>query len=317
MRAAFLQVVEQATYIFIYRGDTAQVVFDVPLVLPANEVFPLQTSLHKGLILGTVYAVPVFPLLGVHTADVVFPQVGETDADVFENNLLEVIQFVFNHTTFDPDYADDQAVLNAYKPFGIEPGKTFDPNSEVKINGKQFREKAEQIQKLWLSNLSDKKIMDRIGPLGHQPKGKTTLESVLSNSILGPIGIPQEEAVYPQVVSIDGKPINAMNNYVIRMTKDELPPAGAFWSLTLYDLDEGFFIPNDRKKYSVGENGGMQLNDEGGIDIYVAAEKPEGIPEENWLPITREDLNLSLMMRLYVPDLEKMKSWKTPVAEQL
>jgi len=37
------------------------------------------------------------------------------------------------------------------------------------------------------------------------------------------------------------------------------------------------------KKYSVGENAGMKLNAEGGIEIYVAAEKPKGAPEENWL----------------------------------
>ena len=82
--------------------------------------------------------------------------------------------------------------------------------------------------------------------------------------------------------------MNAMHDYVIRMTRDELPPANAFWSLTLYDLDQGFFIPNDRKKYSVGENGGMELDGDGGIAIYVAAEKPEGVPDANWLPIERK-----------------------------
>ena len=111
--------------------------------------------------------------------------------------------------------------------------------------------------------------------------------------------------------------MNAMHDYVVRMTRDELPPAGAFWSLTLYDLDQGFFIPNDRKKYSVGENAGMKLNEDGGIEIYIAADKPKGVPEENWLPIPREDLELSPQMRIYVPDLEKMKTWKAPRAERI
>jgi hypothetical protein len=39
-------------------------------------------------------------------------------------------------------------------------------------------------------------------------------------------------------------------------------------------LEQGFFIPNDRKKYSIGENAGMKLNEEGGIEIYIAAEQP-------------------------------------------
>ncbi len=164
--------------------------------------------------------------------------------------------------------------------------------------------------------MSDEESYDKIAPKVFQPKNETDLEAVLAVSIIGPIGIPQEEAVYPQVAAADGKQMNAMHDYVIRMTKDELPPAGAFWSLTLYDLDQGFFIPNDRKKYSVGENGGMQLSEDGGIEIRIAAEKPEGVPEENWLPIERKDLDLSPQIRIYVPDLEKLKTWKAPVAER-
>ena len=136
-------------------------------------------------------------------------------------------------------------------------------------------------------------------------------------AIVGTIGLPLEEATYPNVSTTDGAPINAQNDYVIRMSKDELPPANAFWSLTLYDLQNGFFIPNDRKKYSVGENAGMQLNAEGGIDIYVAEKLPEGVPEENWLPISRKDENMDIILRIYVPDLEKLKTWETPRAEML
>ena len=61
----------------------------------------------------------------------------------------------------------------------------------------------------------------------------------------------------------------------------------------------------------------MKLNDQGGIEIYIAAKKPKGVPEENWLPIEREDLDLSPQLRVYVPDLEKMKAWTTPKAEKL
>jgi len=123
--------------------------------------------------------------------------------------------------------------------------------------------------------------------------------------------------VYPPVTTKDGNPMNAQHDYVIRMSKDELPPAKAFWSMTLYDSANGFFIPNDRKKYSVGENAGMKLNDEGGIEIYVAADKPEGVPEENWLPINRKDENLDIILRIYNPDLEKFKTYSVPRAERI
>jgi len=134
---------------------------------------------------------------------------------------------------------------------------------------------------------------------------------------LGPIGLPAAEALYPSIVTADGEPMNAMHDYVIRMSADEMPPAGAFWSVTLYDTANGFFIPNDHKKYSVGANAGMQLDKSGGIAIYIAAEKPGGVPEENWLPINREDIGIGPIMRLYEPDLKRFASWEAPSAEKL
>ena len=71
--------------------------------------------------------------------EVAFPPVGETDADVFENNLLEVMQFVFNHTTFDPENPMDSAVLDLYKPLGVEPGKVYDPVKVATIDGSPSR----------------------------------------------------------------------------------------------------------------------------------------------------------------------------------
>jgi len=104
---------------------------------------------------------------------------------------------------------------------------------------------------------------------------------------------------------------------VIRMSADELPPTDVFWSFTLYDTQNGFFIPNDRKKYSVGENAGMKLDEDGGIAVYIAAEKPEGVPEENWLPINRQDEDMDVILRIYVPDLEALETWEPPMAERI
>ncbi len=185
----------------------------------------------------------------------------------------------------------------------------------VTVDGAWLRETAERIQRRVLEDMTDPEMLLRLTPRMLQPKGRTDLETVLRVSVIDPIGVPREEAVYPAVGTVGGEQMNAMHDYVIRMTRDELPPAGAFWSLTLYDLDQGFFIPNDRRKYSVGENAGMELNANGGIEIYVAAEQPAGVPAENWLPIERRDQDLNLILRIYVPDLERMKTWTPPRAE--
>ena len=137
-------------------------------------------------------------------------------------------------------------------------------------------------------------------------KGQITQELLLMQSVIGPIGLPATEAVYPPVTTKDGQPMNAQHDYVIHMSKDDMPPAKAFWSMTLYDSANGFFIPNDRKKYSVGENGGMKLKADGGIDVYVSEKKPESVPEENWLPINRKDENLDIILRFICPILKNI-----------
>ena len=211
--------------------------------------------------------------------DIDFPEVGKRDADIFENNLLEVMQFVFNHTTFDPQDEIDQKLLAAYKPLGVVPGETYDPDRVARIDGKKFREVDERIFNSEMAKATDADFMEQNLLKLFQPKGQMTVEALLFQSVIGPIGQPAREAVYPAIVTTDGKPMNANHDYIIRMTADEMPPAKAFWSFTLYDTENGFFMPNDGKKYSVGENGGMKLNDEGGIEISYRRRETRGRPK--------------------------------------
>jgi hypothetical protein len=249
--------------------------------------------------------------------DIEFPAVGQRDADIFGNNLLEVMQFVFSHTTFDADNELDQALLAAYEPLGVVPGQPYDATKVATIDGAKFREVSERVFAEEMARITDEAFKEQELVGKFKPKGETPLELLLFQSVLGPIGMPATEAVYPAVNTTDGKPLNAMHDYVIRMSADELPPTDVFWSFTLYDLQNGFFIPNDRKKYSVGENAGMKLDEDGGIAVYIAAEKPEGVPEENWLPINRKDEDMDVILRIYVPDLEELETWEPPKAERI
>ena len=249
--------------------------------------------------------------------DVEFPAIGETDFDIFENNLLEVMQFSINHTSFEANNEVDQELLAAYAPLGVAPGKAYDPSQVVQIDGQRFRQTAEGVFDVEVAKTADAVFQEKASVGMFLPRGEIALDLLLFQSVLGPIGQPAVEAVYPSILTMDGEPMNASHDYVIRMPADNMPPARAFWSFTLYDSQNGFFLPNDQKKYSVGENGGMKLNEEGGIEVYVAAEKPEGVPDENWLPLNRGDYDIDVILRLYVPDLEKFAKWTPPLAEKL
>jgi len=61
----------------------------------------------------------------------------------------------------------------------------------------------------------------------------------------------------------------------------------------------------------------MKLNADGGIEIHVAAEQPAGVPAENWLPVNRGDYGIDVVLRIYVPDLERFKNWTPPQAEMV
>ena len=246
-----------------------------------------------------------------------FPDFGRTDFDIFEDNLLEVMQFVFNHTSFDPNDEIDRDVLAAFAPLGVAPGREFDPARVAAIDGARFRAVAERIASAELAKSNDPSFVEKHVTQLFRPKGEMTLERLLFQSVIGPIGLPAEEAVYPAIGTTDGEPMHASNDYVIRMTADQMPPAKAFWSVTLYDTENGFFMPNDLKKYSVGENTGMALDSDGGIAIHLAAEQPEGVPAENWLPVKRGDYDMDVVMRIYVPDLELFAAWTSPRAEKL
>jgi hypothetical protein len=255
--------------------------------------------------------------LDIRRHETEFPPFGRTDFDIFEENLLEVMQFVLDHTTFDPNDENDQALLAAYKPLGVEPGKVPDPETTVQIDGQRFRKAAQAIAGQTLAQINDPEFSALFSTELFLPKGEMDQELLMMLSIVGPIGLPAHQALYPPITTMGGNPMNAMHDYVIRMDANALPPANAFWSVTLYDTENGFFIPNESKKYSIGENAGMRLDAQGGIEIYVAAKKPNGVPSENWLPLNRGDYGIDLVMRIYAPDLDRYKSWRTPKAERI
>ncbi len=191
--------------------------------------------------------------LDVRRHEAEFPAFGRTDFDVFEDNLLEVMQFVFNHTTFDPKDDHDQALLAAYKPLGVEPGKAFDPGAAAQIDGQQFRAVAQAVARQALAQLSDPEFLKKNTMGLFLPKGEMDQELLVFLSIIGPIGQPAHQALYPPITTVDGEPMNAMHDYVIRMDANSLPPANAFWSVTLYDTENGFSSSTIRKSTALAK----------------------------------------------------------------
>ena len=80
--------------------------------------------------------------------------------------------------------------------------------------------------------------------------------------------------------------------------KGQMPPAEAFWSLTLYDEDF-FFVPNPINRYDLAQRDPLIANPDGSVDLYIQADSPGKDKEANWLPAPKG--KFVLVMRIYAP----------------
>ena len=109
------------------------------------------------------------------------------------------------------------------------------------------------------------------------------------------------DAVYYKTeVDADGQQLNSANQYTFTLAADNMPPVGAFWSLTLYNT-AGNFI--DATPNGIGHSVENPLipNADGSITIYIQCDAPVAADMvNNWLPAPpSEDFNL--IFRAYYP----------------
>ena len=110
--------------------------------------------------------------------------------------------------------------------------------------------------------------------------------------------IPQEAVYINSTSDGHGDPYSGSRSYVLRFPAGSLPPAKAFWSLTVYGPDK-FLVANAENRYSIGSHTpGLQTNPDGSLDLYLQATPPTS-HTSNWLPIPTGAFTLT--MRIYVP----------------
>lgn len=120
-------------------------------------------------------------------------------------------------------------------------------------------------------------------------------------ALAGLAALPPAEAMYLSTIADEtGAPLQGANRYTLRFAKDAMPPAHAFWSITLYEIDaEGraWFTRNDLKRYSIGDRTpGLKYGADGSLTIEIAREWGDA---SNILPAPDGPFFLSL--RVYEP----------------
>ena len=223
-----------------------------------------------------------------------------------------------------PPTAADAPMVAKLAKIGLVPGRDFDPTKldPAVVKGLEGAVKPAQ-QKIqgWFKEgiaAGDNQLIN-----GWLFSTKTGLYGVnyVQRAMITAFGLganrPQD-AVYPtSEEDSEGRPYSGANKYVLHFPKDEMPPANAFWSLTMYDAGF-FFVANPLNRYTVSSRSDFNVNPDGSVDVYIQNASPGKGKEANWLPAPKG--KFVLMLRLYWPSEAPRSiidgSWKIPAVKR-
>ncbi|MGF6108627.1 DUF1254 domain-containing protein [Pseudomonas frederiksbergensis] len=137
---------------------------------------------------------------------------------------------------------------------------------------------------------------------------------------MGIFGNSSEEANYiGYFVDKDGQPVDASkHDYTLHFDKGALPPADAFWSLTMYDGKNKLLVANPLNRYLINSRmlPDLKLDADGGLTLYVQQKAPAEDLQSNWLPAP--DGPFYGVLRLYLPKPEVASGqWKMPLLNKV
>jgi hypothetical protein len=212
-----------------------------------------------------------------------------------------------------PPHITDQPIIAQMRRIGIEPGKSLDLASLDPVVKKAMQGAPEAAQRLmaWkvatVARVANNWSMntDTMGVYGNY---------YLKRAIVTQLGLGAnvpEDAVYPFNLGDEaGKPLDGANKYTVTFEKGATPPAGAFWSITLYDV-EGFQVANPLDRFAVSSWMPFKYNSDGSLTLYFQSENPGKGNEANWLPAPKGPFTLT--MRIYAPKSEVLTGkWNPP-----
>jgi len=222
-------------------------------------------------------------------------------------NYLTIVNLALNEN---PPAEGDRGYIQKFKKIGIGPGLNFDQNL---FSPKDREEILEGIKKAKdrLKSISKMRPRSRNGwnipnPLLGDYGNNYFLRAIVA--VVGLGALTREEAMYFRAIP-EGEPFHGRIRYILHFEKDGLPPVNAFWSLTMYHVEEdmrSFLVENPINRYSVGDRTkGLKFNGDGSLDIYIQHESPGPDKESNWLPAPNDRFSLSL--RAYQPRKELLE----------
>ena len=243
---------------------------------------------------GTGYEPPAHtPVkVGVDGDTLVSEQFLGLDAEAFFQRLNALL-------VDNPAYPADASTLAALEPLSIGAGQHFDlaqwPSDVAEAITAGHQDGVAQM----MATAQQLGEMVNGWSLTYDMGRFATHEVRAAWSLVGVGGNLVEDAFYPTtLVDADGDTLTGSERYELTFPAEEIPPADAFWSLTLYDADN-YLVVNELNRYALGNRDELVRGSDGSITIYLQHERPASDKVPNWLPTPQGPFRLSL--RLYVP----------------
>ena len=200
-----------------------------------------------------------------------------------------------------PPYAEDAPVLQKLRALGIAPGEPFSTEGLDADMVAALEEGVAQAKAALVDEIKSLgKMVNQWGLTYDMGRYGTRYLYRAAWTFAGIGGNVIEDAFYPiGLYDANGEPLSGEHNYTLNFEKGAWPPADAFWSMTLYDM-EGYLVDNPIDRYAIGDRSGMNPNDDGSLTIYIQSESPGKDKEANWLPAPKTG-PFKVALRLYIP----------------
>jgi hypothetical protein len=218
-----------------------------------------------------------------------------------------------------PPHADDHAMIDRLARVGFVPGEDFDlarldPGLQAAFEAAPARAQ----RKLGIAISRTGTLVNGWRMIGH-PMGTYGID-YMRRAVIGYFGlgaVPVEDAIYPSALTqADGKPFDSAAKYVMHFERDELPPARAFWSLTMYN-EKQLFTANPIDRFAIGDRDKLSFNEDGSLDLYIQRDMPDAEWKSNWLPAPASGA-FSMNLRLYWPTSAVLDGdWAPPAVKRL
>jgi hypothetical protein len=232
-------------------------------------------------------------------------------------SAVDLFTYAAKLLAVNPPHTTDFSQLARLANLGVVAGKPFDA---TRFSPDQLTE----IDAGWAGALQD--LLAALKTLGTNVDGWTTFTESMGvygnyyfkRAVVALMGLganPAEDAVYPLLTTdADGHPPTGDHDYVIHFDADKLPPADAFWSVTMYDA-QGFQVANELNRFAIGDRDPLSYNADGSLDLYMQHTNPGPQRESNWLPAPLGPLGVT--MRLYAPKREVLDGrWHPPPVQK-